>query len=512
MPRRDVKKGEDYWNRGRDVAKSQKKSEKDDIIYADFHEIPDGQVGYTIERENEGEKVSIKAEPQEPEHETMPSNDDFAVHLDGINGQEQNNEDVTPINTIDPKKMAAEIYRNIGLSENDADLSNDTMNPIASGKDEEANLEEPVNGGTVNPNLPKKVGFFTKMKNWFRGLFQRPQNSIVDVKPEHTSLGKNVYRRDSSAEKTPRETINPSEKIVYRRNEKTRVEAESPKKAVYRKNAKNRGENVKKTIKGFSTNVKGKFKDNKKQIMVLSGLAVATIGMVAGINMRANQLKDIKDMQPNNSIVEDTKTNESDRTQQENNAILEAQKQDNAEKSNGTTQEQKTDTKGNADEEKLVYHDAKQLTEGSETKQYIAKAGIQYTEDSTGRGRRGTINQDTLVEIYNRAILHTDENGNQSILYSSGTKTWDEYCKEKGIDKQQIEKDLQDSSNKEIVCIQVANTNHGSIFNTYGWTDSSAIQESNKGKENIEGLFNSGSITFGDNTEMLKQMKSEQER
>lgn len=491
MPRRDVKKGEDYWNRGRDAAKSQKKGEKNDMIYADFHEIPDGQVGYTIEGEHEGEKVA----PQEPEHETMPSNDDFAVHLDGINEQEQDNEDVTPISTIDPKEMAAEIYRNIELGEND-----------------EANLEEPVDGGTVNPNLPKKIGFFTKMKNWFRGLFQRPQNSIVDVKPEHTSLGKNVYRRDSSAEQSPRETINPSERTVYRRNEKTRVETESPKKVVYRKDTKNRGENVKKTIKGFSTKVKGTFKDNKKQIMVLSGLAVATIGMAVGINMRANQLKDIKDMQPNNSIVEDTKTNESDRTQQENNAILEAQKQDNAEKSNETTQEQKTDTKENADEEKLVYHDAKQLTEGSETKQYIAKAGIQYTEDSTGRGRRGTINQDTLVEIYNRAILHTDENGNQSILYSSGTKTWDEYCKEKGIDKQQIEKDLQDSSNKEMVCIQVANTNHGSIFNTYGWTDSSAIQESNKGKENIEGLFNGGSITFGDNTEMLKQMQSEQER
>ena len=491
MPRRDVKKGEDYWNRGTDAAKSQKKGERNDMIYADFHEIPDGQVGYTIEGEHEGEKVA----PQEPEHETMTSNDDFAVHLDGINEQEQDNEDVTPISTIDPKEMAAEIYRNIELGEND-----------------EANLEEPVDGGTVNPNLPKKIGFFTKMKNWFRGLFQRPQNSIVDVKPEHTSLGKNVYRRDSSAEQSPRETINPSERTVYRRNEKTRVEAENPKKVVYRKDTKNRGENVKKTIKGFSTKVKGTFKDNKKQIMVLSGLAVATIGMVVGINMRANQLKDIKDMQPNNSIVEDTKTNESDRTQQENNAILEAQKQDNAEKSNETTQEQKTDTKENADEEKLVYHDAKQLTEGSETKQYIAKAGIQYTEDSTGRGRRGTINQDTLVEIYNRAILHTDENGNQSILYSSGTKTWDEYCKEKGIDKQQIEKDLQDSSNKEMVCIQVANTNHGSIFNTYGWTDSSAIQESNKGKENIEGLFNGGSITFGDNTEMLKQMQSEQER
>lgn len=491
MPRRDVKKGEDYWNRGRDAAKSQKKGEKNDMIYADFHEIPDGQVGYTIEGEHEGEKVA----PQEPEHETMPSNDDFAVHLDGINEQEQDNEDVTPISTIDPKEMAAEIYRNIELGEND-----------------EANLEEPVDGGTVNPNLPKKIGFFTKMKNWFRGLFQRPQNSIVDAKPEHTSLGKNVYRRDSSAEQSPRETINPSERTVYRRNEKTRVEAENPKKVVYRKDTKNRGENVKKTIKGFSTKVKGTFKDNKKQIMVLSGLAVATIGMAVGINMRANQLKDIKDMQPNNSVVEDTKTNESDRTQQENNAILEAQKQDNAEKSNETTQEQKTDTKENADEEKLVYHDAKQLTEGSETKQYIAKAGIQYTEDSTGRGRRGTINQDTLVEIYNRAILHTDENGNQSILYSSGTKTWDEYCKEKGIDKQQIEKDLQDSSNKEMVCIQVANTNHGSIFNTYGWTDSSVIQESNKGKENIEGLFNNGSITFGDNTEMLKQMQSEQER
>ena len=111
MPRRDVKKGEDYWNRGRDAAKSQKKSEKNDMIYADFHEIPDGQVGYTIEGELEKEKVSTKVAMQEPEHGTMPSNDDFAVHLAGINEQEQNNEDVTPISTIDPKEMAAEIYR-----------------------------------------------------------------------------------------------------------------------------------------------------------------------------------------------------------------------------------------------------------------------------------------------------------------------------------------------------------------------------------------------------------------
>ena len=147
MPRRDVKKGEDYWNRGRDAAKSQNKSEKNDMIYADFHEIPDGQVGYTIEGEHEGEKVA----PQEPEHETMPSNDDFAVHLDGINEQEQNNEGVTPISTIDPKEMAAEIYRNIELGENDAGLSNKTMNPIATGKDDKANLEELVDGGTVNP-------------------------------------------------------------------------------------------------------------------------------------------------------------------------------------------------------------------------------------------------------------------------------------------------------------------------------------------------------------------------
>ena len=220
----------------RDAAKSQKKSEKDDIIFADFKEIDPSKVGYKVE----GKKVSTKVAMQEPGHETMPSNDDFTVHLDGINEQEQNNEDVTPISTIDPKEMAAKIYRNIELGENDAGLLNNTMNPIATGKDDKANLEEPVDGGTVNPNLPKKIGFFTKMKNWFRGLFQRPQNSIVDVKPEHTLLGKNVYRRDSSAKQTPRETINPSEKIVYRRNEKTRAEAESPKKIVYRNPGKSK--------------------------------------------------------------------------------------------------------------------------------------------------------------------------------------------------------------------------------------------------------------------------------
>ena len=218
MPRRDVKKGEDYWNRGRDAAKSK----KNDIIFADFKEIDPSKVGYKVEGELEEEKVRTKVAMQEPEHETMPSNDDFAVHLAGINEQEQNNEDVTPISTIDPKEMAAEIYRNIELGENDTGLSNKTMNPIATGKDDEANLEKPVDGGTVNPNLPKKVGFFTKMKNWFRRLFQRPQNSIVDVKPEHTSLEKNVYRRDSSAKQTPRETINPTEEMK-RQEQKLKV-------------------------------------------------------------------------------------------------------------------------------------------------------------------------------------------------------------------------------------------------------------------------------------------------
>lgn len=144
----------------------------------------------------------------------------------------------------------------------------------------------------------------------------------------------------------------------------------------------------------------------------------------------------------------------------------------------------------------LVQHSGNELTTGSEDRQYLAPSGLEYTENSLGQGKRGTLSQDTVVNVYNRAIVNDDE-----ILLTSNEQTWEDYAQSQGMSMEELEKILNEDGNREMVAIQVADTNHN-IFNVYGWVDATELEENKEGK--IE-------LVQGDNTEMLEQLQNQEQ-
>ncbi len=153
-------------------------------------------------------------------------------------------------------------------------------------------------------------------------------------------------------------------------------------------------------------------------------------------------------------------------------------------------------------EESLVLHDEDKLTNGSTSRQYLVKEGLTYTGDSQGRGQTGKIQEDTLVEIFNRAIVRENPDGTREILLTSGLKTWEDYAKEHNIKVEDIEKLLKENGVKEMVAVQVAGQNH-TLFNVYGWTEASNLIENSNNRENLQ-------ITFGDNKDILEELENKE--
>src|SRR5699024_8623494 len=105
--------------------------------------------------------------------------------------------------------------------------------------------------------------------------------------------------------------------------------------------------------------------------------------------------------------------------------------------------------------DKLINHDASILTTGSVQKQYVAPAGLEYSEDSMGRGAKGTVSKDMIVEIFNRAIIKENDDGTKQILLSSGGKTWEDYAKDTGRSIEDIQNLLKQDKTYEAAAIQV---------------------------------------------------------
>ena len=154
-------------------------------------------------------------------------------------------------------------------------------------------------------------------------------------------------------------------------------------------------------------------------------------------------------------------------------------------------------------EDVLIEHDANSLTTGSVLKQYLVPKGIEYTASSTGKGARGTFDKNTVVEVYNRAIVKENEDGTKDVLISANGKTWEDYSKDSGISVEQISDMLQEDGVYEMDAIQVAGTNHH-IVNTYGWVRNDELQESSRGTEKLLEFY------IGDNTEILQKLQNQE--
>ena len=318
-----------------------------------------------------------------------------------------------------------------------------------------------------------KLNWFQRFKQWFIRLFNkdyqlpaaRESGYYLSGKGDNTKLVYKANNRDKNSEKSNDKTL---EKYTYR------------------------ADNNKKTIKGYYfPKVKQLFKDNKRRIMALSAFAVATLGIALGINGLKQHNKSIIEQR----AVEAQKQAEQDRQNEERLALAQAEK----------AQRQQEAMK-NINSNRLENHDASMLTTGTVEKQYIATAGLEYTEDSMGRGRKGTISQDTIVEIFNRAIIKENDDGTKQILLSTDGKTWEEYCKDTGMNIEDIQNLLKQDKTYEAGAIMIGGTNRVKL-NTYGWVKMSNLKESSKGIENLKNFI----ITTGnDNTEILQQLQQQE--
>ena len=324
------------------------------------------------------------------------------------------------------------------------------------------NVIEQENEGQ-NPNSQPQIhlNWFQKLKLWFMRLFNKNYQL-----PEGRNYGNSV---SDFVKKQKENTISGTKELAEK--------------------VKSQGREFKRKIKGFSIpKAKQFFKDHKDKILALSALSLATIGVVFGINARKAYNKNIIEQRAAEAQREADA--EAKRAQEEQQALEEAAKK----------QEQQEN-----EQDKLVDHDAEILTSGTLAKQYIARGGLEYTADSTGRGTKGILAQDTIVEIFNRAIVKENEDGTKEIVLTSNGKTWEDYAKDSGMSIDEIKNMLKQDRTYEMAAIQIGGTNHN-IFNTYGWVKTADLDESSKGTENLKDF----EITTGDNTKILQQLQEKE--
>ena len=99
---------------------------------------------------------------------------------------------------------------------------------------------------------------------------------------------------------------------------------------------------------------------------------------------------------------------------------------------------------------------------------YYVPKGTVYTENSAGEGKKGTLKSDTLVEVYNRAIIETQQDGSVKTILTSKGKTWEEYAQSTGMSLDEINEMLNRDNTQEVLAIQIAGTEKD-IKNVKGW-------------------------------------------
>lgn len=304
--------------------------------------------------------------------------------------------------------------------------------------------------------LPAKVSVWQKIalaiKNFFNRIFNRPIESFdYKVSKYQIENGGKRYRMEEKEDG----------KKVYKLD-KNHIPERKPKRI----------------IRGFSK-AKAFFIDHKKAIKRMAIALVAAAGLAVGISKTTG-----RPVAPSEPIPTPTPTNSSPAE---------------------PTPTPETETNKTQDEDVLVSHNTNELTNGSVQKQYVVRGGTTFTESSLGRGARGTLGKDSVVEIFNRAIIKENEDGSKQILANTNGKTWEDYAKDSGQSMDQINEMLQQDGAKEMVAIQVAGTNHH-IINTYGWVSTDKLEESSRGTEKLQ------EFVIGDNAELLQQLQENERK
>lgn len=355
-------------------------------------------------------------------------------------------------------------------------LKKDFEKPIDLLKDEDDEIE-------VTPIVQElPISFFQKIKRWFIRLFNKnyeiPGSKVTYYLPKAQD---EILRQERPEE-------------GYDKN----LGKDDIEKAKQKDNA----EKEKRKLANKPSNKKEKLKDENetliKTIALETALIIAGVGFVPYNEYTKNQVERKAYEAKQQDVIEIQKEEE----KQQSNGFVNAQARNSVEEQENEAQEQINETQEQA-EDVLIEHDANSLTTGSVLKQYLVPKGIEYTASSTGKGARGTFDKNTVVEVYNRAIVKENEDGTKDVLISANGKTWEDYSKDSGISVEQISDMLQEDGVYEMDAIQVAGTNHH-IVNTYGWVRNDELQESSRGTEKLLEFY------IGDNTEILQKLQNQE--
>lgn len=111
---------------------------------------------------------------------------------------------------------------------------------------------------------------------------------------------------------------------------------------------------------------------------------------------------------------------------------------------------------------------------GEENNYYIAKAGTKYTEVSDGSGNVGYFSKDTEVEVFNRALVKTDKDGNKRVLEVTRIgQTWREYAEENGLNYDEFKEYMDNNKNiQKCVSLQSSDGKHD-----YGWVSEGTLEK-----------------------------------
>lgn len=152
--------------------------------------------------------------------------------------------------------------------------------------------------------------------------------------------------------------------------------------------------------------------------------------------------------------------------------------------------------------------DNKTLFIDDKNNKIVAPAGTVYEYSSDGVGTTGTFKEDTEVSVYNRAIIHTDENGKRTIVHDAKCQTWEEYAKQNGINYAELQEQMSDPSNSEYIATQIANAPQ-EIKNTYGWVKADTLMQ--QVKEKTEHQKFAAQINFDTSNKNLNSKLSQED-
>ena len=237
-------------------------------------------------------------------------------------------------------------------------------------------------------------------------------------------------------------------------------------------------------MKNFAEKSKNFFARSKKAIIKTVSVAlVSAIALAGGISAGESNSETAKtdnnsvsygttskDIKPENSAIETAYTEFTSPSQATPDSVSQDEKVSIAKESKENETKKETQYQQNQ-QKKPIDQNINEFCVGNGD--YFIKANTRYTEVSDGSGNWGEFSEDTVVRVYNRALVRTDTNGNKQILETTRVgQTWEEFAQENDMDYNDFKNYVEKNNIEKCVSLESSDGIH-----SYGWVSESALEK-----------------------------------